>query len=85
MNPELSPLSWARNGGRPFDIVGFSIRSIRRSEIDPSSARPIFSVSSGIATGSPWKFPFETTSSRSARTSGLSVAAFSSTATARSV
>ena len=75
MKPELRPPSCVRNGGSPSLIVGLTIRSIRRSEMPASSASAIFSVSSAMATGSPWKLPLESTSPRSANTSGLSVAA----------
>ena len=78
MNPELSPPSTVRKAGSPSERVGLTIRSVRRSEIDASSATAIASESSANATGSPWKFPFETSMSSSTSTSGLSVAAFSS-------
>jgi hypothetical protein len=81
MKPELRPPSTVRNAGSPSDSVGFTIRSVRRSEIEASSDTAIASASSANATGSPWKFPFETSISSSTSTSGLSVAAFSSVET----
>ena len=85
MNPELRPSSRAtRNGGRPSERLGLTIRSVRRSLMFASSAQAIARQSSPIAIGCPWKFPLETISCSSSRTSGLSVAAFSSTATVRS-
>ena len=83
MNPEFSPPSSVRNGGRPSLMVGLTIRSIRRSAMPASSARAIVAVSSAMATGSPWKLPLDSTSPASANTSGLSVAAFTSIETTR--
>ena len=85
MKPELSPSSRAtRNGGSPSERLGLTSRSTRRSQMFASSAHAIARQSSAIATGCPWKLPFETISSSSeTRTSGLSVAALSSTATVR--
>ena len=54
---------------------------MRRSLIAPSSAAAMASTSAAIATGSPWKFPPESSSCVSANTIGLSVAPFSSMAT----
>ena len=50
--------------------------SERRSLIVASCATASTSVSQPIATGAPWKFPPDTISSASAKTIGLSVAAF---------
>ncbi len=57
---------------------------MRRSLIAPSSATAIASKSAAMATGSPWKLPPESSSPVSAKTIGLSVAAFSSMAIVRS-
>ena len=85
MKPELSPSSRAtRNGGNPSERLGLTSRSVRRSLMFASSAQAIARQSSPIATGWPWKLPFETISSSSRRTSGLSVAALTSIATVRS-
>src|SRR5439155_1492746 len=77
-------------GGPPFRR-GSTIRAVRRSLIEPSSAIASLAKSSARATGSPWKFPPLITWPRpvatvsraatppSANTSGLSVAALIST------
>src|SRR5438067_2097827 len=51
MNPEFKPGSGARNGGNPDDNAGFTSCSMRRSEIDASSATAMASMSSASATG----------------------------------
>ena len=81
MKPELIPPSAVRNGGRPSERLGLTRRSTRRSEMLASSETAIASASSPKASGCPWKFPFETTCPSSSSTSGLSVAALSSTVT----
>src|SRR5437016_2410063 len=82
MNPDSTPGSRARNAGSPDDRSGFTIRSRRRSASPASVANAIPRTSSARAIGCPWKLPPESTSA--SNTSGLSVAAFNSTATSRS-
>ena len=77
MKPELVPAAGARNGGRPRENAGSSIRSTRRSLIEASSASPIASMSAANASGSPWKFPVVITSP-SGTITGLSTTAPSS-------
>ena len=84
MKPELRPPSTVRKGGSPSERVGLTSRSTRRSEMLASSETAIARASSAKASGWPWKLPFETSRSSSRSTRGLSVAAFSSTATVRS-
>ena len=77
MRPESTPTSCARNGGRPWLRVWSSARSVRRSEIDATSATAIARKSSTYATGAPWKLPLDSTRPSSVRT-GLSTAEDSS-------
>ncbi len=79
MKPELSPACSTRNGGSPekASLVSFSIR---RSEIEASSASAMARKSAAKAIGSPWKLPPEIVTPSRAKTSGLSVAEFISTA-----
>ena len=81
MKPLFSPPSDVRKAGRPPDSDGLTSRSTRRSEMLANSATAIASASSANASGWPWKLPFETRMPSSTSTSGLSVAAFNSTAT----
>src|SRR3984885_10404988 len=53
MKPELVPASGARNGGRPRENAGYSIRSTRRSLMLASSDRAMASMSAATASGSP--------------------------------
>ena len=53
MNPEFSPAAGARNGGRPSFNAGFTMRSIRRSEIPANAVRAIPRKSKAKASGSP--------------------------------
>ena len=62
MSPEPSPALRLRKGGSPLMPASRS-RNDRRSAIDPTSAIPMARKSSACATGCPWKFPAETTSS----------------------
>src|SRR5205823_6071065 len=82
MYPESRPECRVRNGGSS-ERKPVIIRKRRRSEILPSSLRPMLAVSSASASGSPWKLPPESTASSSAKTRGLSVPALSSTASTR--
>ena len=77
MSPESTPTSSARNGGSPLLRVRSSARSVRRSEMDATSATAIARKSSTYATGAPWKFPFDSTRP-SEVTTGLSTADASS-------
>ena len=52
MNPELSPESLVKNAGRPLSC-GVIMRSVRRSLMVASWARPIASVSAARAIGAP--------------------------------
>ena len=84
IRPELRPLSAVRNGGSPLTSA-LSRRSLRRSLIVARCVTAIASMSAASATGAPWKLPPETMSpSASAKTIGLSVAAFISIASVRS-
>ena len=78
--PELSPPCSVRNGGSP-ESCGFTMRSVRRSEMLASSERAIPRKSMAMATGSPWKLPPLSTSPSSGNSSGLSVAEFISVST----
>ena len=51
--PELTPGSSARNGGRPSERCGSSMRSTLRSEIAPTSAAAMARKSAANASGSP--------------------------------
>ena len=77
MCPESTPGSSARNGGRPRERATSSMRSVRRSLIDATSAAGIARKSRTYATGAPWKLPLDST--RPSRvTTGLSTAEASS-------
>src|SRR5207249_4414678 len=82
MRPEFTPGSWARKGGKPCERCGSSMRSTRRSAIEPTSAAAMARKSAANASGSPWKLPFDSTSPSSS-TIGLSIADDSSTAEIR--
>ena len=82
MNPDSTPGSRARKAGSPAERSGFTMRSMRRSAMPARVASAIPRTSSANAIGWPWKLPPESTTR--SNTSGLSVAAFSSTATSRS-
>ena len=73
MRPELTPGSTARNGGSPWERTGSRIRSTLRSAMAPTSAAAMARKSQAKASGSPWKFPVDSTRP-SARTTGLSTA-----------
>ena len=77
MKPEFVPAAGARNGGRPRENAGSSIRSTRRSLIEASSASAMASMSAANASGSPWKLPVVMTSPSGTMT-GLSTTAPSS-------
>ena len=77
--PEFTPASSVRNGGRPYERAGSSMRSVRRSAIAPTSAAAIARKSHAIATGAPWKLPHDSTRP-SGSTTGLSIAERSSAA-----
>ena len=62
MKPEFVPACGARNGGRPRENAGSSIRSTRRSLMLASSAIAMASMSAAKASGSPWKLPVVMTS-----------------------
>ena len=95
ISPLLRPGSGDRNAGRPPLSRPSSSSAVRRSEIEPSSARASFAKSSASAIGSPWKLPPEITSPPpvasasagteppSGNTSGLSVAELSSMSSTR--
>ena len=72
MNPEFSPLRCTRNAGSPLDRAGSSRRNRRRSEMLATVTTPRARASSATATGWPWKFPPDSTSPVSAKTTGLS-------------
>ncbi|CAB4343579.1 unannotated protein [freshwater metagenome] len=77
IRPESTPGSSARNGGSPCERALSSMRSVRRSQMDPRSAAAIAKKSNTYPTGAPWKFPFDETLP-SESTTGLSTAAASS-------
>ena len=77
MKPEFRPEFFARNGGSPLS-AGLTSCSTRRSLIAESWVQAMASTSSASETGCPWKLPPETTRSCSGKTSGLSVAEFTS-------
>jgi hypothetical protein len=77
MKPELRPEFFARKGGRPLR-AGFTSCSTRRSLMDASWVQAMARTSRASETGCPWKFPPETMRSSSGKTSGLSVAEFTS-------
>ena len=83
MKPDESPGSSVRKAGRPCDRSGLTSRSTRRSAMACRVVSVMARKSSACATGCPWKLPPEITSP-SAKTSGLSVDALSSTATVSS-
>ena len=56
-SPSRSRTRAARNGGSPPLRRGSTSSAVRRSLIEPSSARAIFAKSSASAIGSPWKLP----------------------------
>lgn len=77
MRPESTPTSSARNGGRPLLRVRSRARSVRRLEMDATSATGIARKSRTYATGAPWKLPLDSTRP-SEVTTGLSTADASS-------
>jgi hypothetical protein len=77
ISPELTPGSSARNGGKPYERLASSSRSVRRSAIAPTSAAAIARKSQTRASGAPWKFPHDSTRP-SGRIIGLSIAEISS-------
>ena len=70
-----------RKGVRPQLSALLTMRSMRRSEMEASSAQAMPRKSKGRAMGSPWKLPPEITAPSSQKSRGLSVTAFSSIST----
>ncbi len=77
IRPEFTPASSTRNGGRPWERVWSSRRSVRRSAMAPTSAVATARKSQAKPTGAPWKWPQDSTRP-SGRTVGLSMAERSS-------
>src|SRR4051812_34885750 len=61
IEPVSRPESELRNAGSPSFRCGSMSSAVRRSLIEPSSARASFAKSSASAIGSPWKLPPEIT------------------------
>ncbi len=81
IKPLFRPPWVVRKGVRPQLRALLTMRSMRRSEMEASSAQAMPRKSKGRAMGSPWKLPPEITAPSSQKSRGLSVTAFSSMST----